>query len=75
MNYLAHAYLSFNEPDILVGNLISDFVKGKNSTIPRAFSRGLPCTGKLIVLPMGIKLPKKPGNFSAHITVYTVERL
>ena len=29
MNYLAHAYLSFNEPEILVGNMISDFVKGK----------------------------------------------
>ena len=29
MNYLAHAYLSFNDPEILVGNLISDFVKGK----------------------------------------------
>ena len=29
MNYLAHAYLSFNEPGILAGNLISDFVKGK----------------------------------------------
>jgi len=29
MNYLAHAYLSFNDPQLLVGNLISDFVKGK----------------------------------------------
>jgi acyl carrier protein phosphodiesterase len=29
MNYLAHAYLSFNHPEILVGNMISDFVKGK----------------------------------------------
>lgn len=29
MNYLAHAYLSFGHPEILVGNLISDFVKGK----------------------------------------------
>ncbi|MBC7650488.1 MAG: DUF479 domain-containing protein [Deinococcales bacterium] len=29
MNYLAHAYLSFTIPDILVGNMISDFVKGK----------------------------------------------
>ena len=29
MNYLAHAWLSFNEPGILAGNLISDFVKGK----------------------------------------------
>ncbi len=29
MNYLAHAYLSFDLPEVLVGNLISDFVKGK----------------------------------------------
>lgn len=29
MNYLAHAYLSFGQPEIIVGNLISDFVKGK----------------------------------------------
>ena len=29
MNYLAHAYLSFHHPEILVGNMISDFVKGK----------------------------------------------
>jgi acyl carrier protein phosphodiesterase len=29
MNYLAHAYLSFNEPSLLLGNMISDFVKGK----------------------------------------------
>ncbi len=29
VNYLAHAYLSFRIPDIAVGNLISDFVKGK----------------------------------------------
>lgn len=29
MNYLAHAYLSFNQPGILVGNMISDHVKGK----------------------------------------------
>jgi acyl carrier protein phosphodiesterase len=29
MNFLAHAYLSFNYPEILVGNMISDFVKGK----------------------------------------------
>ncbi len=29
MNYLAHAYLSFNRAEILTGNMISDFVKGK----------------------------------------------
>jgi acyl carrier protein phosphodiesterase len=30
MNYLAHAYLSFGHPQLLVGNMISDFVKGKS---------------------------------------------
>ncbi len=29
MNYLAHAALSFNIPAVLVGNMISDYVKGK----------------------------------------------
>ena len=29
MNYLAHAYLSFGNPQVLTGNMISDYVKGK----------------------------------------------
>ena len=29
MNFLAHAYLSFADEEILVGNMISDFVKGR----------------------------------------------
>jgi acyl carrier protein phosphodiesterase len=29
MNYLAHAYLSFNHPEILIGNMSADFIKGK----------------------------------------------
>lgn len=29
MNYLAHAYLSLDDREILAGNMISDFVKGK----------------------------------------------
>jgi acyl carrier protein phosphodiesterase len=29
MNYLAHAYLSFRNPQWLAGNLVSDYVKGK----------------------------------------------
>ena len=29
MNYLAHAYLSFGDDPVLVGNMISDFVKGR----------------------------------------------
>jgi len=29
MNYLAHAVLSFNRPEILAGNMTSDFIKGR----------------------------------------------
>ena len=38
MNYLAHAYLSFNHEEILIGNLVSDFVKGKKKF---DFSKGI----------------------------------
>lgn len=42
MNYLAHACLSFNHPEILVGNLISDFVKGKKKfDYPEAIQKGI----------------------------------
>jgi acyl carrier protein phosphodiesterase len=42
LNYLAHAYLSFNHPEILVGNLISDFVKGKKKfDYPSAIQHGI----------------------------------
>ena len=42
MNYLAHAFLSFEQPDILVGNMISDFVKGKKKyDSPPAIQRGI----------------------------------
>lgn len=33
MNLLAHAYLSFGQPEILVGNMISDYVKGKKKLL------------------------------------------
>ena len=29
MNYLGHAYLSYQHPHLLVGNMISDFMKGR----------------------------------------------
>ena len=29
MNYLAHAYLSYGDPGLLLGNMISDFLKGR----------------------------------------------
>ena len=42
MNYLAHAYLSFDLPDILTGNLISDFVKGmRKLDYPAAVRAGI----------------------------------
>ena len=42
MNYLAHAWLSFKQPEILVGNIISDFVKGrKRFDFNEAIQRGI----------------------------------
>lgn len=42
MNYLAHAYLSFNDPDILAGNMISDYIKGKKQfDYPTAVQKGI----------------------------------
>lgn len=42
MNYLAHAYLSFNRPGILTGNMISDFVKGrKKYEYPKEIQQGI----------------------------------
>jgi len=38
MNYLAHAFLSGNSDELLVGNLIGDFVKGR---ISEGFSPGI----------------------------------
>lgn len=33
MNYLAHSVLSFDHPEVLVGNMINDFVKGKKKLL------------------------------------------
>jgi acyl carrier protein phosphodiesterase len=42
MNYLAHAYLSFNDPGVLAGNMISDFVKGKKQfDYPSIIQKGI----------------------------------
>lgn len=42
MNYLAHAYLSFGQPQLLVGNMISDFVKGrKKNDYPALIYEGI----------------------------------
>jgi len=42
MNYLAHAYLSFGDPAITVGQMIADFVKGKQLfTYPADIQQGI----------------------------------
>jgi len=42
MNYLAHATLSFGNAEILTGNMISDFVKGKKKLdYPLAIQNGI----------------------------------
>ena len=42
MNYLAHAYLSFGDSEILAGNIFSDFVKGKKKfDYPRRIQLGI----------------------------------
>ncbi|GAO42400.1 ACP phosphodiesterase [Flavihumibacter petaseus] len=42
MNYLAHAFLSFRQPEILVGNMTSDFIKGKSKfSFPEKIQQGI----------------------------------
>ena len=42
MNYLAHAFLSFGNAPVLVGNMISDFVKGKKKLeYPLSIQKGI----------------------------------
>lgn len=43
MNYLGHAYLSFGEPEILVGNMIGDYVKGNEALhrLPAGIQKGV----------------------------------
>ena len=54
MNYLAHAVLSFDDPQVLTGNMISDFVKGKSQfEYPP-------------VVQVGIKLHRAIDHFTDH---------
>ncbi len=42
MNYLAHAYLSFEDPEVLLGNMISDYIKGKKQyDYPSSIQKGI----------------------------------
>ena len=64
MNYLAHAYLSFGDPDILAGNMISDFVKGKQKfDYPERIQMGITFTGKLMSTRIPILPPGQAKQF------------
>lgn len=43
MNYLGHAYLSFNHPGLLVGNMIGDHIKGRIAlqSLPQGIHNGV----------------------------------
>jgi acyl carrier protein phosphodiesterase len=42
MNFLAHAYLSFNDPEVLTGNMMADAVKGKEAeNFPAGITKGI----------------------------------
>lgn len=42
MNYLAHFYLAHNDEGLIVGNLLADFVRGKEyMKLPEDFQRGV----------------------------------
>jgi acyl carrier protein phosphodiesterase len=42
MNYLAHAFLAFDEPDLLAGQFLADDVKGRKfEDFPRRISQGI----------------------------------
>jgi acyl carrier protein phosphodiesterase len=64
MNLLAHAYLSFNNESILVGNMISDYVKGKTQ-----FDYPLP-------IQVGIKLHRAIDEFTdTHDATQEIKKL
>lgn len=54
MNYLAHATLSFSDPAVLAGNMISDYLKGKTQY-------DLP-----LDVQVGIKLHRAIDDFTDH---------
>jgi acyl carrier protein phosphodiesterase len=64
MNYLAHAYLSFGHPDILAGNMISDYVKGKTKY---SYSKGV---------QEGISLHREIDRFTdVHLTIKSIKEI
>lgn len=54
MNYLMHLYLSGTDPEILVGNLMGDFVKGRlDDSFPPGIRRGIEIHRKIDTFAAG----------------------
>lgn len=50
MNYLAHIYLSGDHPEVMIGGLLGDFVKGPlRGQLPRAIEEGIELHRKIDV--------------------------
>jgi len=58
MNFLAHAYLSGTDEEILIGNFIADAVKGSNAA---AFSEGI---------QKGIRLHREIDSYTDHHPIF-----
>lgn len=64
MNYLAHAYLSFQQPEILVGNMIGDFVKGKKQyDYPSGILKGIQLHRAIDIFTDGHEATRKAKEF------------
>lgn len=62
MNYLFHLYLSGDDPDILTGNFMGDFVKGRlTDAYPERLRRG-------------IELHRRIDSFAQHHASFTASR-
>jgi acyl carrier protein phosphodiesterase len=73
MNYLAHAWLSFNHPETLVGNLISDFVKGKKQfDYPAGIRQGITLHRMIDTFTDGHEATKEAKEiFRPHYRLYS----
>ncbi|MBX9449653.1 MAG: DUF479 domain-containing protein [Taibaiella sp.] len=65
MNYLAHAFLSGREPEILVGNMMGDFVKGSSilDRYPPKIRQGLELHRSIDVFTDGHRATAKAKNY------------
>ena len=62
MNFLAHLFFSGNTPEIIVGNMMGDFVKGRlDDSYPPGITRGL-------------ELHRRIDSFAGHHPAFTASR-